>query len=207
MNANRVQGGGATLGGREGAKVCWVLSSEQFPPDQLVRFGQKAEQAGFDGVWSSDHWQPWQDNQGHSGQAWVTLSSVGALTNNVFFGTGVTCPTYRYAPAVVAQAFATLGILYPGRVFLGVGSGEAINELAATGQWDEYGTRAARLEEAVQVIRQLWTGEIVNHDGRFYRVNGKLYDVPRVPVPMYIAANGKKSFHTAGMYGDGLDHG
>jgi TAT-translocated FGD2 family F420-dependent dehydrogenase len=119
-------------------------------------------------------------------------------------GTGVTCPTYRYNPAIVAQSFASLGILYPGRVFLGVGTGEALNEQAATGDWGEYEERAERLVEAIELIRELWTGEQVEHKGPYYNVNARLYDVPDVPVPIYIAASGPESMHLAGKYGDGL---
>jgi F420-dependent hydroxymycolic acid dehydrogenase len=116
------------------ASIGYVLSDEQFPAPELVEWGVAAEQAGFDMVWCSDHFHPWQDNQGHSGMAWITLAALGQRQNRIAMGTGVTCPTYRYNPAIVAQAFATFANLYPGRIYLGVGSGEALNELPVTGQ-------------------------------------------------------------------------
>ncbi len=185
--------------------VGFVLSHEQFPASELVKYGPAAEAAGFDRIWTSDHFHPWMDNQGHAGQAWITLAALGARTSNITFGTGVTCPTYRYHPSIVAQSFASLGVLYPGRVFLGVGTGEALNEKPASGNWGDYEERADRLIEAVQLIRKLWTGEWVTHEGQYYSVvDAKLYDVPAKPIPIYIAAAGPKSFHKAGYYGDGL---
>jgi len=185
-------------------QVGFVLSHEQFPVPQLVEFGVAAEQAGFDLISTSDHFQPWQANEGHSGFAWVTLGALGQRTKYIKMGTGVTCPTYRYSPAVVAQAFATLGLLYPGRVFLGVGSGEALNEAAATGAWAPKSERSERLVEAIGVIRQLWTGQQVNHQGKYYHVNARLYDAPPVPVPIFMAGNGARAMRRAGQYGDGL---
>jgi TAT-translocated FGD2 family F420-dependent dehydrogenase len=190
---------------RPGPTVGYVLSSEQFPVTDLVEYGVAAEQAGFDAVWSSDHFQPWQDNQGHASLAWLTLAAVGQRTHHVLMGTGVTCPTFRYNPAIVAQAFATLGLLYPGRVFLGVGTGEALNEQTAGGGWGDYDERAARLVEAVEMIRSLWTGEIITRQGKYYDLlNAKLYSLPEQPVPIYIAASGPNSMRLAGQYGDGL---
>ena len=152
---------------------------------------------------TSDHLQPWQANEGHAGQAWVTMGALGAQTHS-WMGTAVTCPTMRYNPAVVAEAFATLSHLYPGRVFLGVGSGEALNEQVATGMWPKWQERWDRLIEAITVIRQLWTGKDVSFKGKYYNVNAKLYDPPAQPIPMFTAANGKKSMRLAGQYGDGL---
>jgi TAT-translocated FGD2 family F420-dependent dehydrogenase len=181
-----------------------VLSHEQFPQSRLVELGVRAEQAGFDMIWTSDHFHPWQHDQGHSGFAWLLLAALGQRMQ-IPMGTGVTCPTYRYHPAIVAQAFASLGALYPGRVFLGVGTGEAINEEAATGQWDEYDARADRLEEAITLIRELWTGDVVNHQGRFYRTLGaKLYTLAEPRVPIFVAASGENSMELAGRHGDGL---
>jgi F420-dependent hydroxymycolic acid dehydrogenase len=163
-----------------------------------------AEQAGFDGIAASDHFQPWQDNQGHAGFAWATLAALAQRTTRVHFGTVVTCPSFRYQPAIVAQAFATLSQLAPGRVYLSVGSGEALNEKAATGAWGEYEERADRLVEAVGIIRRLWTGEEVHHKGACFQVRGRLYDPPAQSIPLYIAAAGQRSTAIAARYGDGL---
>ncbi len=187
------------------AQIGYVLSHEQFRQPELLEIGAAAEEAGFDMVWASDHIQPWQDNQGHSGHAWLTLAALGQRTRRVRLGTGVTCPTYRYHPAVVAHAFASLAVLSPGRVFLGVGSGEALNEQAATGQWGDYQERADRLVEAVALIRALWTGETISHRGAHYATEDlKLYDLPERPVPLYIAGGGEQSARLAGLHGDGL---
>jgi TAT-translocated FGD2 family F420-dependent dehydrogenase len=187
------------------ASVGFVLSDEQFSPIELVEWGVAAEQAGFDMVWCSDHFHPWQDNQGHSGLAWITLAALGQRQNRIPMGTGVTCPTYRYNPAIVAQGFATLATLYPGRIFLGVGSGEAVNELPTTGQWHEYEARSKRLVEAVTLIRHLWQGNWVDFRGDYYQVQeAKLYDPPPQMIPIYIAASGPESMRLAGHYGDGL---
>jgi TAT-translocated FGD2 family F420-dependent dehydrogenase len=183
--------------------VGYHCGSEQFAPAELVELTVAAEHAGFQGVTISDHFHPWQDNQGHAGHAWVTLAAIGARTQRLLIGTGVTCPTYRVHPAQVAQAFATLGLLYPGRVFLGVGTGEAVNE-APFAPWGRYKERADRLVEAVALIRQLWTGDWVDFDGRFYQARAaKLYDVPSTALPIYIAASGTQSVRIAGAHGDG----
>src|SRR5687768_7663492 len=155
-------------------------------------------------VWTSDHFHPWQDNQGHAGHAWILLAAIGQRTERIPFGTGVTCPTYRNNPAVVAQAFASLGILNPGRVFLGIGAGEALNEEASGGGWGEYEERAERMEEAVQIIKQLWAGDWMNFNGQHYQIpRARLFDVPQTPVPLYMAASGPNSVELAGQYGDG----
>jgi F420-dependent hydroxymycolic acid dehydrogenase len=185
-------------------RVGFVLSHEQFPATRLVELGVAAENAGFDALWTSDHFHPWQDNQGHSGQAWITLAAIGQRTRRIPFGTGVTCPTFRYRPAVVAQAFASLAVLSPGRVFLGVGSGEALNEVPSGGGWGDPRTRFERLMEAVGLIRQLWTGEWVHHVGQYFRVeNARIYDPPPQPVPIYIAGSGRRAAESAGELGDG----
>lgn len=184
--------------------VGYVLAHEQFSPHDLVEFAVAAEQAGFDGVWASDHFHPWQDNQGHCGHAWMTLAAIGQRTSRVYLGTGVTCPIYRYHPAIVAQAFATLGVLYGNRVFLGVGTGEALNELPAGGGWGPYVERSARLREAITLIRKLWDQDWVTSDGPAFPIpEAKLYTKPSRPVPIYVAASGPLSAALAGELGDG----
>jgi TAT-translocated FGD2 family F420-dependent dehydrogenase len=182
----------------------FMLAHEQFPVPELVALGVAAEQAGFDLVAASDHFQPWQDNERHSGEAWVTLGALGQKTRRVWMGPTVTCPSFRYNPAVVAEAFASLSVLYPGRIFLGLGSGEALNEQAATGTWPKWQERSERLIEATELIRQLWKGEQVNSRGKYYQVDAKLYDPPAQPIPILMAANGPKAMRRAGQYADGL---
>lgn len=185
-------------------KIGFVLSGEQFRADRLVDYGAAAEKARFDIAWASDHFQPWQDNEGHSSFAWATLAAVTQRTERMILGTGVTCPTYRYHPSVVAEAFATLAILAPGRVFLGVGTGEALNEQAAGADWGAYPERAERMAEALQIIRKLWSGDWISHRGKHWQIEkARLYDVPKTPVPIWVAANGPKSARLAGLYGDG----
>jgi TAT-translocated FGD2 family F420-dependent dehydrogenase len=187
-----------------GKGVGLTLSHEQFRTDQLVAQAQAAERAGFQYVWASDHIQPWQDNEGHSMFPWLTLALVGNGTRRITFGTGVTCPTYRYHPAVVAQAFASLALLNPGRVFLGVGTGERLNEQATTNAFGAYSERHDRLVEAIGLIRQLWSGSRISFAGRYFQTNAlKLYDVPPTPPPIYVAAGGPKSAKLAGQHGDG----
>jgi TAT-translocated FGD2 family F420-dependent dehydrogenase len=184
--------------------VGFMLAHEQFPIPQLAEIGAAAAKAGFGLLATSDHFQPWQANEGHGGAAWVTLGVLGERAQPAWVGTTVTCPTMRYNPAVVAQAFASLGLLHPGRVFLGVGSGEALNERAATGEWPAWAERWERLIEAIEIIRGLWSGQQIRHQGKYYTVDGKLYDPPTQPIPLMTAANGKKSMRLAGKHGDGL---
>jgi TAT-translocated FGD2 family F420-dependent dehydrogenase len=187
-----------------GPGVGFVMSLEQFPTAQLVDQAQAAEQAGFRYLWASDHLQPWQDNEGHSMFPWITLTLVGQRTNHIPFGTGVTCPIYRYHPTTVAQAFASLALLYPNRVFLGVGTGERLNEQAATTEFGPYRERHDRLIEAIQLIRQLWSGQRISFQGHYFQTNQvKLYDPPPSPPPIFVAAGGPKSAQLAGRYGDG----
>lgn len=184
--------------------VGYVLSHEQFPARQLIEQAVAAERAGFDAVWTSDHFHPWQDNQGHGGHAWITLGAIGQRTSRIVLGTGVTCPTYRFLPADVAHAFSSLATLYPRRVFLGVGTGEAINEFASGGGWGPFRERLSRLREAVQIIRRLWTEDWTTFAGEHYEVPGaKLYCKPESPIPIYIAAGGPNAAGFAGESGDG----
>jgi TAT-translocated FGD2 family F420-dependent dehydrogenase len=184
--------------------IGFMLAHEQFPVPELVQLGSLASRSGFHLLAASDHLQPWQANQGHCAQAWVTLGALGGQGARSWMGTTVTCPTLRYNPAVVAEAFASLSLLSPGRVFLGVGSGEALNEQAGTGDWPKWQERWDRLIEAITVIRQLWAGQEVSHQGKYYTVNAKLYDPPAQPIPLLAAANGRKSMRLAGQHGDGL---
>ena len=184
--------------------IGYHTASEQFPPSELVEFGVAAEAAGFDGLTVSDHFHPWQENQGHAGHAWLTLAAIGQRTERLTLGTAVTCPSYRLHPSQVAHAFATLGVLYPDRVFLGVGTGEAVNESPTDGGWGPYRERAGRLVEAIRLIKRLWSEEWVDYDGRYMRVRGaKLYDKPITPTPIYMAASGPRSGAIAGREADG----
>lgn len=195
---------------RESLAASWLnrqigfqLAHEQFKVPDLVELGVAADQAGFDLLAVSDHFQPWQTNEGHSGQAWITMAAIGQRTRRIRMGTTVTCPTFRYNPGVVAEAFASLSLLTPGRVFLGLGSGEALNEQAATGFWPKWSERSDRLVEATELIRKLWSGQQIDHKGQYYKVNARLYDPP-APIPLLMAGNGPKAMHRCGEFADGL---
>jgi TAT-translocated FGD2 family F420-dependent dehydrogenase len=198
---HRIVPGLGTL--REGL-IGYMLAHEQFPVPELAEIGVAAARAGFGLLATSDHLQPWQANELHSGAAWVTLAALGGRAPDSWMGTTVTCPILRYNPAVVAEAFASLSLLHPGRIFLGVGSGEALNEQAATGKWPGWAERWERLIEAITIIRALWSGRRVSHHGKYYSVDATLYDVPPHPIPLLTAANGRKSMRLAGAHGDGL---
>lgn len=184
--------------------VGFMLSHEQFTVPQLVQLAAQAESAGLDPLVTSDHFQPWQANECHSGAAWVTLGALSQRVQKAWMGPTVTCPTLRYHPAIVAQAYATIGALAPGRIFLGLGSGEALNEQAATGEWPNWRERWDRLIEALGLIRELWSGRPVEHAGKHYQVRGRLYDPPPQPIPLLTAANGPNAMRLAGEHGDGL---
>jgi TAT-translocated FGD2 family F420-dependent dehydrogenase len=185
-------------------QVGFQLAHEQFTVPELVNLGIAAEQAGFDLLAFSDHFQPWQANEGHSGQAWITMSAIGQRTKRIRMGTTVTCPSFRYNPAVVAEGFASLSLRYPERIFLGVGSGEALNEEAAVGFWPAWPERSERLVEASQIIRDLWGGQQIDHLGKYYKVNARLYDPPTGVIPLMMAGNGPKAMRRCGQYADGL---
>jgi TAT-translocated FGD2 family F420-dependent dehydrogenase len=184
--------------------VGFQLAHEQFRVPELVELGVACEEAGFDLLAFSDHFQPWQANEAHAGLAWVTMSAIGQRTKRIWMGTTVTCPTFRYNPAVVAEAFASLSLLTPGRIFLGIGSGEALNEQAATGVWPKWPERSERLVEAAEIIRKMWQGQQVEHSGKYYNVNARLYDPPAKPIPLMMAGNGPKAMRRVGQYADGL---
>jgi coenzyme F420-dependent glucose-6-phosphate dehydrogenase len=189
-----------------GVQLGYKASAEQFGPRELLAFSVAAERHGFDAVAVSDHFQPWRHESGHAPNALVWLPALGERTERVKLGTSVLTPTLRYQPAVVAHAFATMGCLQPGRVFLGLGSGESMNESPALGmEWPSFRERSARLEEAVALIRRLWTEERVTFDGRYYRtVNATIYDRPPEPIPIYVAAGGPKAAALVGRVGDGF---
>jgi coenzyme F420-dependent glucose-6-phosphate dehydrogenase len=188
-------------------KLGLKASAEQFAPRELVELGVLAEEHGFDSVTVSDHFQPWRHEGGHAPFSLAWMTAVGERTRRVQIGTSVLTPTFRYNPAVVAQAFATMGCLYPDRVFLGVGTGEALNEIATgyVGEWPEFKERFARLREAVDLMRQLWVGDRVDFDGEYYHTKGaSIYDVPEGGIPVYIAAGGPVVARYAGRSGDGF---
>src|SRR6202045_2834847 len=171
-------------------KLGYKASAEQFGPRRLLDYAIEAEACGFDSVWVSDHFQPWRHTNGHAPQAFVWLGAVGERTKRILLGTSVLTPTFRYQPAVVAQAFGTLGVLNPGRMILGVGSGESLNEVAVTDiEWPPAKERLARLREAVTLIKRLWTEELVTFNGEYYHTrNATIYDRPDQPIPTYIGA-------------------
>jgi len=187
-------------------KLGYKASAEQFGPRQLLDFAVQAEECGFDSVWVSDHFQPWRHTNGHAPFALSWLGAVGERTRRVLLGTSVLTPTFRYQPAIVAQAFGTLGELNPGRMILGVGSGESLNEIAVTGaEWPPAKERIARLREAVELIRRLWTEEFVTFEGTYCRTsNATIYDRPDEPIPIYIGAGGPVAARFAGRAGDGF---
>jgi coenzyme F420-dependent glucose-6-phosphate dehydrogenase len=182
----------------------WKAGTEQYPPDELLEYALAAEEAGFDAIDVSDHFHPWSE-RGQACFAWTWLGAAAVKTSTISLGTGVTCPTLRYHPAVIAQAAATLACLAPGRCFLGVGTGEALNEFSATTQWPDYKVRQARMAEAVELIRKLWTGEKITHRGVYYQTRqAKLYTRPRAAIPLYISTLAPGSARLAGKYGDGM---
>ncbi|QBD78492.1 glucose-6-phosphate dehydrogenase (coenzyme-F420) [Ktedonosporobacter rubrisoli] len=187
-------------------KLGYKASAEQFGPRKLLDFAVEAEAHGFDSVWISDHFQPWRHTDGHAPFAFSWLGAVGERTKRILLGTSVLTPTFRYPPAVVAQAFGTLGVLNPGRMILGVGSGESLNEVAVTGvEWPPAKERLARLRESVDLIRRLWTEELVTFDGNYYHTrNATIYDKPEQPIPIYIGAGGPVAAKFAGRAGDGF---
>ncbi|GFE79791.1 F420-dependent glucose-6-phosphate dehydrogenase [Steroidobacter agaridevorans] len=184
----------------------YKASSEQFGPTELLNYAVLAETVGLDSVWISDHFQPWRHTGGHAPFSLAWLGALGARTSRVLIGTSVLTPTFRYHPSVVAQAFATLGALFPGRVALGAGTGESLNEVPASGMhWPEQKERTARFKEAIDLIRRLWIEEQLTYEGTFYRTaNATIYDRPDLPVPIYIAAAGPVMAKFAGEHGDGF---
>ncbi|HEX7834927.1 MAG TPA: glucose-6-phosphate dehydrogenase (coenzyme-F420) [Pseudolysinimonas sp.] len=189
----------------------YKASAEQFDPRELVEIAVAAEFHGMESVAVSDHFQPWRHEGGHAPFSLSWMAAVGERTSSIRIGTSVMTPTFRYNPAVIAQAFATMGLLYPGRIFLGVGTGEALNEIA-TGydgagkqEWPEFKERLARLREAVELMRALWSDDRVSYKGEYYSTHdASIYDRPDTPIPVYIAAGGPVVARYAGRAGDGF---
>ncbi|RLE65998.1 MAG: LLM class F420-dependent oxidoreductase [Thermoprotei archaeon] len=188
------------------ATFIYDVALEMFPPDVGLSHAVLAEKYGFEAISASDHFHPWMHTNAHSAFAWTWLGIAAERTRKSKVGTLVTAPILRYHPAIVAQAFATLGYLYPGRIFLGVGAGEAINEVPLGYKWPSPRERIERLEEALKIIRFLWEREFVNFKGKYFTLkNANLYTKPRKhKIPIYVAASGLKAASLAGKYGDGV---
>jgi coenzyme F420-dependent glucose-6-phosphate dehydrogenase len=194
-----------TAGNQPGAVAFgYTLSSEERSPLELVANARSAEEAGFEFLSISDHFHPWVSAQGHSPFVWAILGAIAASTEQIPVGIGVTCPTTRIHPAIIAHASATASLLLPGRFFLGVGTGEALNEHVLGHRWPRPEVRLEMLEEAVGIIRELWTGETVDHRGGFYEVeNARLFDPPEEPPPIIVSGFGSRSIELAARMGDG----
>ena len=184
----------------------YKASAEQFGPRQLIDFAVMAERSGFDSVVVSDHFQPWRHTDGHAPFSFAWLAAVGERTEHILLGTSVVTPTFRYHPAIVAQAMATIGCLNPGRLLLGVGTGESMNEVPVLGiEWPEPPERFARLKEAIELIGRLWREDLVTHAGQYYRTrNLTVYDRPEEPVRLFVAASGPAAARLAGRVADGF---
>jgi G6PDH family F420-dependent oxidoreductase len=183
----------------------YAISSEEHRPLDLVHNAAQAEEAGFTFALISDHFHPWVDRQGQSPFVWGVLGGIALATERLVVGTGVTCPTMRIHPAIVAQAAATAASMLPGRFFLGVGTGENLNEHVLGLRWPATEVRREMLEEAVEVMRDLWRGELTSHRGRHYTVeNARIYTLPEEPIEVMVAAGGTEAAKLAGRIGDGL---
>ncbi len=187
-------------------RLGYKASAEQFGPRELLEFSVVAEELGFDSVMVSDHFQPWRHTGGHAPYSLAWLAALGERTSRIVMGTSVTTPTFRYHPSIVAQAMGTIAVLNPGRVILGLGTGESMNEVPATGiEWPKFKERFGRLREAMELMRRLWTENRVTFEGEYYRTkNATIYDRPDEPVPIYVAASGPTASRFAGRVGDGF---
>jgi G6PDH family F420-dependent oxidoreductase len=186
-------------------KIGCFLSSEEWGPKDLIAQAAQAQQAGFEGLWISDHYHPWNDAQGHSGFVWGTIGAIAQAAPGMPVTTAVTCPTMRIHPAVMAQAAATAAVLLDGRFTFGVGSGEALNEHIFGDAWPSADVRLEMLEESIEVIRRLWEGGVQSHRGRHYRVeHARVYDLPATPPPIVVSGFGPKAIELAGRIGDGF---
>jgi len=186
-------------------EIGYYAAHEQYNPNRLLEHAVLAEKHGFDAIWCSDHFHPWVHTNAQCGFAWMWLAVAAERTGRVKVGPCVVAPILRYHPAIVAQAFATLAVMYPKRVFLALGTGEALNEMPIGYDWPSYKERRERLEEAIKVIKFLWARSFVNFKGKYYRLRkANLYTKPREPIPLYVAASGPKTAELAGMYADGF---
>ena len=187
-------------------KLGYKASAEQFGPRELLDFSVLAEENGFDSVFVSDHFQPWKHTDGHAPNSLAWLGALGASTKRVVLGTSVATPTFRYHPSIVAQAFGTMGSMFPGRVVLGLGTGESLNEVPATGmQWPGAKERRDRLRESIHLINTLWTEDRVTWEGQFYKTeSATIYDKPKHKVPIWVAASGPLAAAMAGQIADGF---
>ena len=187
-------------------KLGYKASAEQFAPTKLLEFSCLAEQLGYDSVFVSDHFQPWKHIDGHAPFSLTWLGALAARTSRIVMGTSVLTPTFRYHPSIVAHSFGTLGSMAPGRVILGIGTGESLNEVPSTGApWPEFKERFARLREAVILIRKLWSEERVTFEGQYYKTEkATIYDRPDKLIPIYVAAAGALVAKYAGRSADGF---
>jgi coenzyme F420-dependent glucose-6-phosphate dehydrogenase len=187
-------------------KLGYKASAEQFGPRDLLNYSVLAEEAGFDSVMVSDHFQPWRHTGGHAPYSFAFLAALGERTSRIMMGTSVVTPTFRYHPSIVAQALGTVGALNPGRVMLGVGTGESLNEVPSIGiKWPGFKERFGRLRESITLMQRLWTEERVSFEGEYFRTeNATIYDRPDTPVPIYVAAAGPTAARLAGRVADGF---
>ena len=187
-------------------KFGYKASAEQFAPRQLLDYAVHAETVGFDSIMVSDHFQPWRHTDGHAPYSFAWLGALGERTSRAIIGTSVVTPTFRYHPSIIAQAIATLGALNPGRILLGVGTGESLNEVPAIGiEWPPFKERIGRLREAIKLMRRLASEERVSFEGQYFRTeNATIYDRPEIPVPIYVAASGPSAAKLAGRLADGF---
>ena len=187
-------------------KIGYKASAEQFGPRELLEFSVHAEKVGFDSIMVSDHFQPWRHTNGHAPYSLGWLGALGERTSRAIIGTSVLTPTFRYHPSIVAQAFATLGLLCPGRVILGIGTGESLNEVPATGmEWPGFKERFGRLRESIELMRQLWTEDRVTFEGDYFQTErATIYDRPDELIPIYIAAAGPTAARLAGRVAEGF---
>jgi G6PDH family F420-dependent oxidoreductase len=186
-------------------KIGYFLSSEEWGPRELVELAVKAQESGFEDLWISDHFHPWNDEQGHSPFVWSVIGAIARAAPGMAVTTAVTCPTVRIHPAIIAQAAATCAVLLDGRFTLGVGSGEALNEHILGDHWPEADERLEMLEEAVELIRLLWQGGVQDHRGRHYRLeHARIYDLPDTPPRIVVSGFGPKSIDLAARIGDGF---